>query len=83
MHFNAAELAIILVIVVVLFGGGRIGKLGGELGTALREFKRGLNGENNDSTTVPPVVKAEIAADSLEPVVKSMPEKVEETVTRL
>ncbi len=45
-HFDPAELLIVLLIVLVLFGGGRVGKLGGELGTALREFRRGLNGED-------------------------------------
>ncbi len=45
-HFDAPELLIVLLIVLVLFGGGRVGKLGGELGTALREFRRGLNGED-------------------------------------
>ena len=34
-----------LVIVVVLFGVGRIGKVGSELGTAMREFRKGLSGE--------------------------------------
>jgi len=36
------EWIVILIIVIVLFGGGRIAKLGGELGTAVREFRRGL-----------------------------------------
>ncbi len=44
-HFNPVELLIVLLIVLVLFGSGRVGKLGGELGTALREFRRGLNGD--------------------------------------
>ena len=38
-------LIIVLLIVVVLFGGGRIAKVGGELGTAIREFRRGLGGD--------------------------------------
>ncbi len=44
-HFSPVELLIVLLIVLVLFGGGRVGKLGGELGTALREFRRGLQGD--------------------------------------
>ncbi len=44
-HFNPVELLIVLLIVLVLFGGGRVGKLGGELGTALREFRRGLQSD--------------------------------------
>lgn len=37
------ELIIILIIVIVLFGVGRVSKIGGELGTAIREFKNGLS----------------------------------------
>ena len=43
-HFNLPELIIVLLIVVVLFGAGRVSKLGGELGTAIREFRKGLEG---------------------------------------
>jgi sec-independent protein translocase protein TatA len=42
-HFNFVELVIVLGIVLVLFGAGRVGKIGGELGTAIREFRKGLN----------------------------------------
>lgn len=45
-HLGGAELIILLVIVVVLFGVGRIGKIGGELGRGIREFRQGLSGEN-------------------------------------
>jgi sec-independent protein translocase protein TatA len=37
------ELLVILVIVIVLFGVGRIGALGAELGKAIRSFRQGLN----------------------------------------
>jgi sec-independent protein translocase protein TatA len=40
-----SELIIILLIVVVLFGVGRLGKIGGELGSAIREFRKGLSGD--------------------------------------
>lgn len=43
MNLGPTELLIILVIIVVLFGAGRIGRLGRELGTAVREFRRGVN----------------------------------------
>lgn len=42
------ELIAILVIVVLLFGIGRISKVGGELGKGIRSFKEGLKGENKD-----------------------------------
>jgi sec-independent protein translocase protein TatA len=44
-HVSLPALVIILVIVVLLFGSGKVAKLGGELGIAIREFKKGLNGE--------------------------------------
>jgi sec-independent protein translocase protein TatA len=37
------ELLIILVIVLLVFGIGRVSKLGGELGQAIGNFRRGLN----------------------------------------
>lgn len=38
------ELIIILVIVILLFGVGRISKIAGELGSGIRSFKDGLTG---------------------------------------
>jgi sec-independent protein translocase protein TatA len=46
MDIGPTELIIILVIVVVLFGVGRVGQLGGELGKAIHEFRKGLSGED-------------------------------------
>ena len=40
---KAPELLIILVIVIVLFGVGRVSKIGTELGQAVRGFRDGLN----------------------------------------
>ncbi len=47
-HLGPGELLIILLIVIVLFGVGRVGKIGGELGTAIREFRRGLSAPVNE-----------------------------------
>ncbi len=45
-RLGPTELLIILAIVVLLFGVGRIGKIAGELGKGIRDFRRGLtNGE--------------------------------------
>ncbi|PJF44348.1 MAG: twin-arginine translocase TatA/TatE family subunit [Phototrophicales bacterium] len=44
------ELIIILVIVILLFGVGRVSRLGGELGSAIREFRKGLQGEEATTT---------------------------------
>jgi len=41
-NFGPTELVIILLIAVLLFGVGRLGRLGGELGRGIREFRKGL-----------------------------------------
>ena len=48
MDIGPTELIIILVIVVILFGVGRVGKIGGELGSALRQFREGFSGSATD-----------------------------------
>jgi sec-independent protein translocase protein TatA len=42
MDIGAPELIIILVIVLLIFGPGRIVKVARELGTGIRQFKQGL-----------------------------------------
>ena len=41
-QLGPTELIIILVIIIILFGVGRIGKIAGELGQGIREFRKGL-----------------------------------------
>jgi sec-independent protein translocase protein TatA len=50
---GTTELIIILVIVVLLFGIGRISKVGSELGKGIRSFKEGLKGEDTDDKDKP------------------------------
>jgi sec-independent protein translocase protein TatA len=45
--FGLPELLIILVIIIVLFGPGRIGKVAGELGKGIRSFRDGLSGKDD------------------------------------
>jgi sec-independent protein translocase protein TatA len=44
-HLGTPELLILLVIVLLLFGVGRIGRIAGELGHGLRQFRQGLSGD--------------------------------------
>ena len=39
------EIILILVVLVLVFGVGRISKIGGELGSGIKAFKEGLNGK--------------------------------------
>ena len=49
---GAPELIIVLIIILVLFGVGRVGTLGKELGSAISQFRQGLNeGKEEDSAT--------------------------------
>ena len=48
MTLGPTELIIILLIVILLFGAGRIGKIGGEIGTGIRELRRGVAGADED-----------------------------------
>ena len=48
MSLGPTELIIILVFVIVLFGVGRISKIAGELGTGIRSFKEGLEGDEEE-----------------------------------
>ena len=45
---RGAEWIIILIIILLLFGPGRIGKISGELGRGIKAFKDGLSGEKKD-----------------------------------
>ena len=49
--FGVPELLIILVIIVLLFGPGRVGKVAGELGKGIRSFKDGLSGKEEDKNS--------------------------------
>ena len=53
MNLGPTELIIILVIVLLLFGVGRLSRIGGELGRGIREFRTGLKGDEEESTASP------------------------------
>ncbi|ORJ58557.1 twin-arginine translocase TatA/TatE family subunit [Geothermobacter hydrogeniphilus] len=42
------ELVIILVIVLVIFGAGKLPQVGGALGKGIRNFKKGMNDADED-----------------------------------
>jgi sec-independent protein translocase protein TatA len=48
---GAPELLIILIIVILVFGVGRIANIGGELGKGIKEFRKGLKGDDEEEKT--------------------------------
>ena len=55
--FGLPEILILLVIVLLLFGPGRIGKIAGELGQGIRKFREGMKAKKDDGTKEPPEPK--------------------------
>jgi sec-independent protein translocase protein TatA len=43
------ELVIVLVIVLLVFGVGRLGRLGRDLGEGIREFRAGISGNGGET----------------------------------
>jgi sec-independent protein translocase protein TatA len=52
-NLGAPELLIVLVVVLVLFGGAKLPKLARSLGQAQSEFKRGLKDDDDDGDDAP------------------------------
>ncbi len=49
-QIGPTELLIILVIVLLIFGVGRLSKLGRDLGEGIREFRKGISGGESAGT---------------------------------
>ena len=47
-RLGGTEWIIILIIVVLLFGPGRIGKLSGEIGKSIKAFRDGLSSDKEE-----------------------------------
>ena len=50
-RLGPTELIIILVIVILVFGPGRIGKVAGEIGKSIRSFREGISGDDAEKKT--------------------------------
>ena len=47
-HLGTPELVVLLLIVVLLFGAGRIGKIFRELGSGIKAFREGIKEDEQD-----------------------------------
>ncbi len=61
------ELTIILLIVILLFGPGRLGKVAGELGKGIRSFREGIRDENQGDETAQTAQPAEKSVEDKSP----------------
>jgi sec-independent protein translocase protein TatA len=64
-RLGAPELLLILGIVILIFGVGRLGRIGSELGSAIRNFREGLGNKDEGAK------KDDIAAVEPKPQEKS------------
>lgn len=50
-NLGPTELILILAVVILLFGVGRVARIGGEMGSAVREFRKGLRGDDEENNS--------------------------------
>ncbi|WP_257384949.1 Sec-independent protein translocase subunit TatA [Tahibacter caeni] len=70
--FSLWHWLIVLLIVVLVFGTKRLRNMGGDLGSAMRDFKKGLQGDEEA-----PKLKADPAPDAEKAASESKREKAE------
>lgn len=61
LRLGPLELFIILTIVIVLFGAGRIANIGTELGSAIKNFRQGVKDEQAEQEEQDETDKKEVA----------------------
>jgi len=63
MDIGVPELLIVLVVVLLLFGPGRISRTAGELGKGIRSFREGLTGKEETKQEPPSAEQPEQPKD--------------------
>ncbi len=54
MRLGPVEIGLILVIVLIVFGAGKLPQVGGQLGKGIREFRQSMKGEDEKPATTHP-----------------------------
>ena len=52
------EIALIVLVILIVFGVGKLPQAGGAIGKGLRAFKKGQSGEGEEEEKSPPAKKA-------------------------
>jgi len=56
-HLGFPEIGLILAIILIVFGVGKLPQVGGAIGKGLREFRKGQRGEDLEAEAEPPKPK--------------------------
>ena len=62
--FGPLEIGLIALIILIIFGAGKLPQVFGSVGKGLREFRKGQSGEDDES--VSPKLKSKTAKDAAE-----------------
>jgi sec-independent protein translocase protein TatA len=59
-NIGPLEIGIVLVIALLVFGPKRLPELGGSLGQGIRDFGKGIKGEDDEVAAIEPAAEAEV-----------------------
>ncbi len=69
MSIGVWQVVLILVIVLIIFGAGKLPRVMGDVAKGVKNFKKGMNEELTDDESKPETVKAEKVEASPDPAV--------------
>lgn len=61
-NIGPLEIGIVLVVTLLIFGPKRLPELGGSLGKGIRDFGKGIKGEDDGVATIEPAAEAEVVS---------------------
>jgi sec-independent protein translocase protein TatA len=61
-NIGPLEIGIVLVIALLVFGPKRLPELGGSLGQGIRDFGKGIKGEEVEPAAIEPAAEAEVVS---------------------
>jgi sec-independent protein translocase protein TatA len=65
--FSLVHWLIVLLVVMLLFGGGRVSGLMGDVAKGIKSFKKGLNDEDEDGAAPKPAKRIEQKGQTVDP----------------
>ena len=64
MNVGPWQLLIVALVILVLFGRGRISEMMGDFGKGIKSFKKGMHDEHETSSAPPPQIGQQASADA-------------------